>query len=163
MGALSRFLSVQSWSAVALNTSATGREQISTLRLEAHRPDGMIAHRDAVFMCDNDQDIDAAGGGTEYVFTLMPRGPVQRHDMNWASEISGLLEDAGEGNQDLIAKAADNYWRGVPHHNESLWEYLTPSAEIVRLNLLMAWMNKWSPWRMSSASGNSSPQEAKRC
>jgi hypothetical protein len=33
--------------------------------LEHYRPANMLAHNQAVFMCDNPDDIDLAGGGTE--------------------------------------------------------------------------------------------------
>lgn len=31
-----------------------------------------------------------------------------------------------------IQEAALNYWNGVPHPNESVWEYLTPKAEVIK-------------------------------
>lgn len=100
--------------------------------LEKYRPSNSIAHRDAVFMVDNEDDVDVAGGGTEWLFTVQPLGPVERHDMNWGSEISMLLDDE-HNNQDKIKQAAINYWNGVPHTNESVWEYLTTSAKILHV------------------------------
>ena len=105
--------------------------------LENHRPENMLAHKNSVFMCDNPDDIDLAGGGTEWLFTVVPLGPVQRHDLNWSSEISMLMSevDASESTswqlQKKIRKAAENYWNGIPHHNENVWEYLTSSAKII--------------------------------
>ncbi len=32
---------------------------------------------------------------------------------------------------DKVKKAAESYWEGIPHYNESIWEYLTPKAVIV--------------------------------
>lgn len=99
--------------------------------LERFRPVDMLAQHDAIFMCDNDEDVDAAGGGTEWVFTVKPLGRVEKHDMNWGTHISMLLCDDPD-NLDAIQKAAINYWNGVPYDvGESLWEYLTPQAEIV--------------------------------
>jgi hypothetical protein len=104
--------------------------------LEDNRPENMLAHKHSVFMCDNPDDIDNAGGGTEWMFTVVPLGPVQRHDLNWGSEISMLVGDEPENSSSYqlrqkIRKAAQNYWNGVPHHSESVWEYLTPSAKII--------------------------------
>ena len=100
--------------------------------LEFNKPAGMLSHKDSVFMCDNTDDIDAAGGGTEWLFTVKPLGPVQRHDVNWSSEISMLISDHDMTFDDPeVEQAADNYWQGVPHPNEQVWEYLTPSAEII--------------------------------
>lgn len=98
--------------------------------LERYRPKDKLAHKQSIFMCDNPNDIDAAGGGTDWMFTLEPLGPVQRHDLNWGSEISSLISDGYAADSPEVIEAAKNYWDGVPHHNESLWEYLTPSALI---------------------------------
>lgn len=98
--------------------------------LEHFRPPHMLAHKNAVFMCDNPDDIDNAGGGTDWLFTVQPLGPVERHDLNWGSEVSMLVSDDPD-DLDAIQQAAENYWNGVPHHDETVWEYLTPSARIV--------------------------------
>lgn len=100
--------------------------------LEYWRPNEYLPHKMSVFMVDNEDDIDNAGGGTDYIFTVRPIGDVQRHDMNWMSEIGGLLEDEGiDYGHDEIRELALNYWHGVPHTNESVWEYLAPEAVIV--------------------------------
>jgi hypothetical protein len=98
--------------------------------LETHRPPEMLAHKDAVFLCDNEDDVDNAGGATDWLFTVEPlTDRLEKHDLNWCSEISGLV---GPNQDDVaIAHAAQNYWAGVPHTNESVWEYLTPSARII--------------------------------
>lgn len=99
--------------------------------LEKYRPKDMIAHRDAVFMVDNDNDLDVVGGGTEYVFILEPLDKIEKHDINWSSEISMLISEGYGSNDDLIKKAAKNYWLGIPHPNESVWEFLTKKARII--------------------------------
>ena len=38
--------------------------------LEANRPTGSRSHKDSVFLCSNDDDLDAAGGGTDWVFRV---------------------------------------------------------------------------------------------
>lgn len=99
--------------------------------LERYRPPNQIPHLEAVFMCDNDNDLDCAGGGTDWVFTLETlTSQVSKHDMNWSSAISaGQSCDAPER---LLAEYARNYWAGTPHpSDESLWEYLTPAARII--------------------------------
>jgi hypothetical protein len=98
--------------------------------LEIYRPEHMIAHKKAVFMTDNIDDIDIASGGSEWLFTVQPLGKVEKHDMNWGSEVS-MLMDTDPNNYEAIEQAAKNYWNGVPHTNESVWEYLTSSARIV--------------------------------
>ena len=93
----------------------------------------MLAHKNAVFMCDNDQDIDCAGGGTEYLMVVKPLGKIEKHDLNWSSEISCLISE--NASEDLIKQAAENYWYGIPHHNKNVWEYLTPEAVILAVEL----------------------------
>jgi hypothetical protein len=99
--------------------------------LEHYRPANMLSHRQAVFMCDNPDDVDLAGGGTEWLFTVKPKGPMQRHDLNWGSEISMLIGDGYAIDSPEVKRAATNYWAGVPHTDEQVWEYLAPSAEII--------------------------------
>jgi hypothetical protein len=98
--------------------------------LEQYRPPQMLSHKAAVFMCDNPDDVDVAGGATEWLLTVVPLGKVERHDLNWSSEISMLVSD-NPNNLAAIQQAARNYWAGVPHHSESVWEYLTPSARVI--------------------------------
>lgn len=101
--------------------------------LEKHRPDHMLSHKHAVFMVADPDDVDLAGGGTEWLFTVKPLGPISKHDMNWSSEISMLMGDGHDVDSADVRKAAENYWAGVPHPNESVWEYLTPAAEILKV------------------------------
>lgn len=101
--------------------------------LEKYRPKNMLSHKQSVFMCDNPDDVDLAGGGAKWLFTVEPEGPVQKHDMNWSSEISGLISDGYSIDSDEVRAAAENYWNGKPHYNESVWEYLTPKARIVKV------------------------------
>jgi hypothetical protein len=60
-------------------------------------------------------------------------GVVEKHDMNWISEIESLLSEGKDKNDEEVIKAAISYWNGTPHSNESVWEYLTPSARIVKV------------------------------
>lgn len=99
--------------------------------LEVFRSDNMLAHKEAVFMVDNTEDIDLAGGATDYVFILRPLGRIERHDLNWGSEISSLVDQGYDEFSEEVSIAAKNYWNGTPHPNESVWEYLTPKAEIL--------------------------------
>lgn len=99
--------------------------------LEHYRPKNKPAHKQSVFMVTDPDDVDLAGGGTEWLMTVKPLGPVSRHDLNWSSEISMLLSDGFDINSNQVQQAANNYWQGVAHPNESVWEYLTPKAEIL--------------------------------
>ena len=101
--------------------------------LHTHKPADMLHHRDAVFMVDNIDDMDVSGSPTEWIFTLQPLGVVEKHDMNWISEIESLLSEGKDKNDEEVIKAAISYWNGTPHSNERVWEYLTPSARIVKV------------------------------
>lgn len=61
--------------------------------LEENRPSEYLPHKDAVFFLDNDNELDCAGGETEWVFEVEPIGIISRHDLNWSSEISSLISD----------------------------------------------------------------------
>ena len=97
--------------------------------LEYYRPKNMLSHKEAIFMCDNPNDIDSAGGGTDWVFTLEPLGRVERHDMNWMSTADLALESSDITDEE-VSIPCHNYWEGVPS-NDPLWEYLTPKARIL--------------------------------
>jgi len=99
--------------------------------LEHYRPMNKPAHKNSVFMVADPDDVDLAGGGTEWLMTVEPLGPVSGHDLNWSSEISMLLDDGHDMLSNQVQEAALNYWNGVPHYNESVWEYLTPQAKIL--------------------------------
>lgn len=101
--------------------------------LEMYRPKDKMPHSKSVFMCDNPDDVDLAGGATEWLFTVVPLGPVQRHDMNYSSEISSLISLGHDFDSDEVMYAAEMYWSGEPSPNETLWEYLTPKAKIVKV------------------------------
>lgn len=101
--------------------------------LERWRPKNMLAHRESVFMTDNLDDVDLAGGGTEWLMTVKPTNPIQRHDLNWSSEISSLISQGYDQLHPKVKQAAENYWNGIPHTDESIWEYLTPQAKIIKI------------------------------
>jgi hypothetical protein len=101
--------------------------------LEKHRPFTMLSHKQSVFMCDNPDDVDLAGGGTEWLFTVEPLGIVQKHDLNWGSEVSFLISDGHQIDSPEVKEASLNYWNGIPYHDENIWEYLTPKAKILKV------------------------------
>lgn len=100
--------------------------------LERYRPENMLSHKESVFMCSSAEDLDNCIGG-EYIFEVIPDKRIERHDLNWSSEVSCLVCDNAPEEQ--IKQAALNYWHGMPHTNESVWEYLTPKAVIKKVYL----------------------------
>jgi hypothetical protein len=111
----------------------------SHFKLEQFRPSQYISRNEAVYMCDNPDDIDLAGGSTDYIYIVEPLGTIEKHDLNWMTEINLIMDKYFEqGNpEDAVEEvevAALNYWNGVSHYNESVWEYLTTSARILNKN-----------------------------
>lgn len=98
--------------------------------LEDNRPDNFLSHKESVFMTDNIEDIDNAGGATDFLFTVKPLGPVEKHDMAWQSEI--LLAIQSGANLKEIKGMANKYWEGVATENP-VWEYLTRKAKIIKV------------------------------
>ena len=96
--------------------------------LEGLRPADKLARHGSVFLVDNPDDIDFAGGYTDYIYKVQPIGEVQRSDMAWYSDLDVHFHDIQSRTQ-----CAKNYWAGVPYTNapNSLWEYRTASARII--------------------------------
>jgi len=110
--------------------------------LEKHRPPEKLAHKEGVFMVGTEEDIDLAGGATDYIYIVKPIGQVQRHDINWGSQISMLISDGAGLNDPEVKQAADNYWNGVPFEGDNVWEYIASRAKIVGV-LDEAFFNKF--------------------
>jgi len=114
-------------------------EMESHFKLELFRPVGSLSRNRAVYMTCCIEDVDTCGGAAEHIYRVMPLGPVEKHDLNWMSEIdlifSELSDAADMEAEDTISRvqmAALNYWEGVPHYNECCWEYLTTLAKITK-------------------------------
>ena len=114
-------------------------EMDSHFKLEQFRPSSYLSRDNAIYMCDNPDDIDNAGGASDHIYLVVPLGKVEKHDLNWMSEIDLIMSEAAENGEteseatiQKVMDAALNYWNGVPHYNESVWEYLAPSAQILQ-------------------------------
>ena len=116
--------------------------------LEMYRPSGMLSHAKAIFMVDNLNDIDNAGGSTDWIYEVQPLGKVEAHDLNWGSEIDSyissysgrisfsmldheLKQPEHQKLRETLENLARNYWYGEEHYDEAVWEYLTPKARII--------------------------------
>ena len=114
-------------------------EMDSHFKVEQFRPSNFLSRNNAIYLTQNIDDIDLAGGATDHIYLVEPMGKTEPHDVNWLSEIDLIMSDAwDEGTQEdeetieKVKNAALNYWNGVPHYNESVWEFLVPSATIIR-------------------------------
>lgn len=98
--------------------------------IEKYRPKNKLSRKNSVFMVDNIDDIDSAGGYLDFVYRVEPLGKIERSDMHYYSEIS-IYHDMME---DEIKQLALNYWSGIPSGtNTGLFEYRTPKAKILEL------------------------------
>jgi len=100
--------------------------------LERWRPPDRLAHRHAVFLTGSVDDVEIAGGSTEWCLEVAPEGPVSRHDLNWGSAVSRLVSEGRPADGPEVEAAARAYWAGMPHPDESVWEYLSPRAVVLR-------------------------------
>ncbi len=98
--------------------------------LEDMRPETSLAHRDAVFLCDNAQDTDNCGAHTEWLFGVIIEGAAERHDLTWASEIERLVSDGSPPDCREVRILARRYWSGEASE-DPVWEHLVPRAVIV--------------------------------
>lgn len=98
--------------------------------LHLHKPVWALSHKDAVFMCNNIDDIDLCGGATDIVVLLEPLGEVTHHDLNWSGKISLLLDSGADVHSSEVKELVMNYWCGIPTE-DPLWEFLTDEAKVI--------------------------------
>ena len=98
--------------------------------LEDGRPPDSLPHREAVFMCAEQQDCDDCGAQCEWLFGVVPEGPVTRHDLSHASAIDCLLSEGASSDEPAVRELVRRYWAGDPSELPC-WEHLARSARIV--------------------------------
>ena len=101
--------------------------------LERYRPYGLLSHRDSVFMCDKVDDVELAKDYVDYIFVVKPLGRVERHDLMFGRDICSLISSGFSIDDDLVKDLAHRYWNGECHPKHNVWEYLTTSAEIIKV------------------------------
>lgn len=99
--------------------------------MEKFRPSSHLSRYDSVFMVDNPDDIDNAGGYLAYIYKVAPIGPTETNDLAWYSELS-IYAPYNKLDKDLI-QSAKNYWSGAIHPENSLMEYRARSAKIIEI------------------------------
>jgi hypothetical protein len=98
--------------------------------LEKYRPANQLPFSQVVFMCDNVDDIDNAGGATDYIYLVKPVGQIWRHDVGWQTAITIAMEN--NPREEDLKSMADHYWQGLPNHQYGpVWEYCARGAVIV--------------------------------
>lgn len=112
--------------------------------LEFYRPRNAPSRQRAFFLADDSSVISVAGGSDEYVYQVQPVGRVMRTDQGWLGELSHLITEERYSKvgkkrirpKKAYEKLAEQYWAGdrFPTSEWSLWEYLTPSFRVVKLD-----------------------------
>jgi hypothetical protein len=115
--------------AASQNEDIANTEQI----LEAHRPPHCLPRSKSVFLVGDPEEIDFAGGYTDFIYRVEPIGRVEKNDMDWYGQLSCVMWD--EEDDPEAVRLAENYWNGTPsdHSENSLFEYRAGSAKIVEL------------------------------
>lgn len=106
--------------------------------LEDNRPQGCVSRFGAVFLIDNPELIDYAGGYTDFIYEVEPLGPVTRCNLAWYSELYSICEDAVlsesySSETPEMVEAALHYWNADPRDSSDLYEYLTDRARVIRI------------------------------
>lgn len=98
---------------------------------EKYRPLNKLSRLKSVFICDDIDEIEAAGGYLDYIYKVKPIDIPEKSDLAWYTEVQ-LLPETDEYN---IIKAIKNYWNGIQYHDieMSVWEYRTSAAKIIKL------------------------------
>lgn len=100
--------------------------------MEKYKPKDKLSRYDSVFMVDDIDLIDSAGGSIDFIYLVEPLGKIEKSDLNWYTEIDMITP---EHNEKLEKKYAENYWNGIPYDDfdSSVFEYRTPLAKIIKL------------------------------
>ncbi len=111
--------------------------------LESHRPAQCLPRAKSVFMVTDPEEIDFAGGYTDFVYQVEPVGKVEKNDMAWYSSLATVIWD--DVNDPEAIRLAEGYWSGQPEkplrsfeyrallESHTLFEYRAPSAKIIRV------------------------------
>ena len=103
--------------------------------LERFRPENCIPRSKAVFMVDNPDLIDYAGGYTDHIYEVEPVGEVTKGNLAWYSELYALCEDAvlsESAETPEMEQAARSYWNASPKDSRhDLYEYMASSAIVI--------------------------------
>jgi len=108
---------------------ASWHENIQLERfMEEWRPKGKISRFDSVFLVDDPEMCEYAGGYDDHIYLVEPQGQVDRSDLSWYSQVDLFEPGSVSG-----IECAKNYWNGVPFEDpyHALWEYRCRSAIVL--------------------------------
>jgi len=98
---------------------------------ERLRPKNKLSRKNCVYLVSNIDEVDNAGGYTDYIYEVDPIGVVQKSDLAWYTNVAIIISDKYK--EEDIIESVNNYWQGVQYKNKehSLFEYRCMKAKIV--------------------------------
>ncbi|MCY9866463.1 hypothetical protein OTK49_28390 [Vibrio coralliirubri] len=108
--------------------------------IDLHRPYDKLSRKQSVFLSDDIDLIDPAGGFIDAVY-LVEADKTEKSDLAWYTHAQIMLE---EGNTELAAQAALNYWSGEPFTDttQRCPEYRCSTATVIAIVELNADMDE---------------------
>lgn len=102
--------------------------------MEKYRPSDKISRKESIFMVDNPDLIDSAGGYLDYIYIVQPIGKVEKSDLDWYSNVQEWVFTNTTEAQQKVKQSSMNYWNGVSSGKGSLFEYRARSAKIIGID-----------------------------
>lgn len=100
---------------------------------EKYKPENKTSRKLSVFLTDNVNKIDEAGGYTDYIYAVKPESTPEASDLAWYSEADSLYDEEESPSKELL-NAIAMYWNGTPYHDSSKsnFEYRCKSSLIIK-------------------------------
>ena len=115
----------------------TSYEEVQKIEdlFEKYRPENKTSRKHSVFLTDDIDNIDGAGGYTDYIYLVNPESNPEASDLAWYSEADSLYDGEESPSEELL-NAITMYWNGTPYHtpSQSNFEYRCKSALITDID-----------------------------
>lgn len=119
------------------NDGYTSYEEVQEIEqlFEQYRPEHKTPRKQSVFLTDDINNIDGAGGYTDYIYVVNPESTPEASDLAWYSEAGSIYSDE-QCVSDRLIEAIENYWNGTSYHtpSQSNFEYRCKSATILSIH-----------------------------
>ena len=106
--------------------------------VESRRPQNKLSRFKSVYLSENADNIDGAGGYIDAIYEVKPLSIPEPSDLSWYTEAYIEFESMNCGGKfqiDRLNLMIDNYWSGEPYPKKenSNIEYRVASAMVVRM------------------------------
>jgi len=108
--------------------------------LEKRRPEQMLSRKAVVYLAPN-REFNLYGQVGGYVYRVQPEGQVDVHDVHWIGELQRSAQKRDmtfppdhymDWTDKTLTFLCAHYWWGEAS-DRPVWEYLTPSATILKV------------------------------